>query len=224
MALRFHVVKRPALLKRLEVRLVRAIGRLQRANARRLGHEGALTGGAVCVWQYVRQQPPTHAAPPPPRARRPSGASTAPRCRCRRPPTTTSPPSSTASCASPARTSRTSTARDLGHAELRRALEHRPHVGAPGRPHEETVAVAGMAPCECFGGQDVRVAVAEGSGRSPQLRADEAWVFASALQLEVRADGEQVDARPVVRRVETREATVPGEPRGDGCPVGMYSL
>jgi hypothetical protein len=52
MALRFHVVKQPALLKRLEVRLVRAVWRLQRATARRLGHEGTLTGGAVCFWQY----------------------------------------------------------------------------------------------------------------------------------------------------------------------------
>lgn len=52
MALRFHVVKQPALLKQLEVRLVRAVWRLQRATARRLGHEGTLSGGAVCFWQY----------------------------------------------------------------------------------------------------------------------------------------------------------------------------
>ncbi|MEW5740411.1 MAG: hypothetical protein AB1938_15890 [Myxococcota bacterium] len=55
--MRFHVVKRPALFKRLEVRLVRAVWQLQRATARRLGHEGTLTGGAACFWQYERQQP-----------------------------------------------------------------------------------------------------------------------------------------------------------------------
>ena len=52
MGLRFHVVKQPGLLKRLEGRLVHALWRLQRATARRLGHEGTLTGGAVCFWQY----------------------------------------------------------------------------------------------------------------------------------------------------------------------------
>ena len=52
MTLRFHVVKQPGLLKRLEGRLVHALWRLQRATARRLGHEGTLAGGAVCFWQY----------------------------------------------------------------------------------------------------------------------------------------------------------------------------
>ncbi|MCC6338199.1 MAG: hypothetical protein IT380_29925 [Myxococcales bacterium] len=56
MGLRFHVVKQPALLKRLEVRLVRAVWRLQRATARRLGHEGTPTGGAVRFWQYSRYE------------------------------------------------------------------------------------------------------------------------------------------------------------------------
>jgi hypothetical protein len=48
MALRFHVVKKPGLLKRLEGRLVHALWRLQRATARRLRHQGTLTDGAVC--------------------------------------------------------------------------------------------------------------------------------------------------------------------------------
>jgi hypothetical protein len=46
------VVKQPGLLKRLETRLVKAVWRLQRATARRLGHEGRLAGGAVCFRQY----------------------------------------------------------------------------------------------------------------------------------------------------------------------------
>lgn len=50
--LRFMVVKRPALLKRLEVRLVRAIWRWQRREAKRLGADGNLKGGAVCFWQW----------------------------------------------------------------------------------------------------------------------------------------------------------------------------
>ena len=51
MAARFQVVKQPALLKRLEVRLVQAVWRLQRATAKRLGVCGPLRGGAVCFWQ-----------------------------------------------------------------------------------------------------------------------------------------------------------------------------
>jgi hypothetical protein len=57
MALRFHVVKQPGLLKRLEGRLVHALWRLQRATARRLGHEGTHTRGAVCFWQYFGSSP-----------------------------------------------------------------------------------------------------------------------------------------------------------------------
>lgn len=51
-ALRFAVVKRPALLKRLERRLVRAVWRWQRERARKLGGPGALQGGAICFWQW----------------------------------------------------------------------------------------------------------------------------------------------------------------------------
>ena len=49
---RFPVVKQPKLLKRLEVRLVRAVWRWQRREAKRLGVEGRLRGGAVCFWQW----------------------------------------------------------------------------------------------------------------------------------------------------------------------------
>ncbi|MDP2274783.1 MAG: transposase, partial [Archangium sp.] len=49
---RFQVVKQPALLKRLEVRLVQAVWRHQRATAKRLGAGGPLRGGGVCFWQY----------------------------------------------------------------------------------------------------------------------------------------------------------------------------
>ena len=38
----------PALLKRLEVRLVQAVWRHQRATAKRLGARGPLGGGGVC--------------------------------------------------------------------------------------------------------------------------------------------------------------------------------
>lgn len=51
-AVRFTVVKRPKLLKRLEVRLVKAVWRWQRGEARRHGATGALTGGGVCFWQW----------------------------------------------------------------------------------------------------------------------------------------------------------------------------
>lgn len=51
-SLRFGVVKRPALLKRLERRLVRAVWRWQRREARRLGVAGALRGGAVVFTQW----------------------------------------------------------------------------------------------------------------------------------------------------------------------------
>ncbi|MBE2254202.1 MAG: transposase, partial [Myxococcus sp.] len=51
-SLRFVVVKRPALLKRLERRLVRAIWRWQRQVARRLGVPGPLRGGAVVFTQW----------------------------------------------------------------------------------------------------------------------------------------------------------------------------
>jgi hypothetical protein len=51
-SLRFRVVKSPALLKHLELRLVKALWRLQRATARRLGTQRALRGGAVCFWQW----------------------------------------------------------------------------------------------------------------------------------------------------------------------------
>jgi hypothetical protein len=64
--------------------------------------------------------------------------------------------------------------RDLGHAELRSALEHGPHVRAPRRAHQQAVAVAGVPPREHLRGQDVVVAVAECSSRGLQLRADEA--------------------------------------------------
>ena len=51
-SVRFAVVKQPALLKKLEVRLVRAVWRWQRATARRLGVRKRLRGGAVCFWQW----------------------------------------------------------------------------------------------------------------------------------------------------------------------------
>ena len=52
-ALRFSVVKRPGILKRMEGRLVRAIWRWQRLEARRMGLETeGVTGGAVCFWQW----------------------------------------------------------------------------------------------------------------------------------------------------------------------------
>jgi hypothetical protein len=50
--LRFLVVKRPELLKRLELRLVRAVWRWQRAVARRLGGSGPFRGGAVVFTQW----------------------------------------------------------------------------------------------------------------------------------------------------------------------------
>lgn len=49
---RFSVVKRPRLLKRLEVRLVKAVWRWQRREAKRMGADGILRGGAVCFWQW----------------------------------------------------------------------------------------------------------------------------------------------------------------------------
>jgi hypothetical protein len=51
-ALRVAVVKQPALLKKLEVALVKAIWHSQRVKARRLGAKGAQSGGAVCFWQW----------------------------------------------------------------------------------------------------------------------------------------------------------------------------
>jgi hypothetical protein len=51
-SVRFLVVKTPKLLKRLGVRLVKAVWRWQRREARRSGATGALTGGAVCFWQW----------------------------------------------------------------------------------------------------------------------------------------------------------------------------
>lgn len=50
MGLRFRVVNQPALLKRLEVRLVRAGWRLQRATARRLH---ALADGHLVVLHFA---------------------------------------------------------------------------------------------------------------------------------------------------------------------------
>jgi hypothetical protein len=50
--LRFTVVKTPQLLKRLEVRLVQAVWRWQRREARRHGVTGPLRGGGVCFWQW----------------------------------------------------------------------------------------------------------------------------------------------------------------------------
>jgi ribosomal protein S27E len=51
-SVRFAVVKKPKLLKRLEVRLVKAVWRWQRREARRHGARGTLTGGGVCFWQW----------------------------------------------------------------------------------------------------------------------------------------------------------------------------
>ncbi|MDP3238304.1 MAG: transposase zinc-binding domain-containing protein [Myxococcales bacterium] len=50
--LRFQVVKKPQLLKRLEVRLVRAVWRWQRREARRQGVTAPLRGGAVVFTQW----------------------------------------------------------------------------------------------------------------------------------------------------------------------------
>jgi hypothetical protein len=50
--LRFQVVKKPVLLKRLEVRLVRAVWRWQRREARRQGVTAPLEGGAVVFTQW----------------------------------------------------------------------------------------------------------------------------------------------------------------------------
>jgi hypothetical protein len=50
--LRFTVVKKPQLLKRLEVRLVQAVWPWQRREAGRHGVTGPLRGGGVCFWQW----------------------------------------------------------------------------------------------------------------------------------------------------------------------------
>ena len=55
--LRFLVVKKPKLLKRLDVRLVKAVWRWQRREAKRLGAVGKLRGGAVCFWQWFGSSP-----------------------------------------------------------------------------------------------------------------------------------------------------------------------
>ena len=54
-SVRFNVVKKPQLLKRLEVRLVKAVWRWQRAEARRHGATGRLTGGGICFWHYAER-------------------------------------------------------------------------------------------------------------------------------------------------------------------------
>jgi len=51
-SVRFNVVKKPKLLKRLEVRLVKAVWRWQRREARRHGATGALTGSGVCFSEW----------------------------------------------------------------------------------------------------------------------------------------------------------------------------
>jgi hypothetical protein len=51
-SLRLSVVKKPQLLKRLEVRLLQAVWRWQRREARRHGVLGPLRGGGVCFWQW----------------------------------------------------------------------------------------------------------------------------------------------------------------------------
>jgi hypothetical protein len=51
-ALRLVVVKRPALLKRVERALVKAVWRWQRAEAKRLGAVGRQVGGAVAMTQW----------------------------------------------------------------------------------------------------------------------------------------------------------------------------
>ena len=56
MSVRFLVVKKPKLLKRLEVRLVKAVWKWQRSEARRHGARGTLTGGGVCFWQWFGSQ------------------------------------------------------------------------------------------------------------------------------------------------------------------------
>ncbi len=48
--------KAPALLKRLEVWLVKAVWRWQRQQASRLGVKGKLKGGGVCFWQYFNSR------------------------------------------------------------------------------------------------------------------------------------------------------------------------
>ena len=50
---RFNIVKQPRLLKRLEVRLVKAVWRWQRGEARRHGAFGRATGGGVCFWRWL---------------------------------------------------------------------------------------------------------------------------------------------------------------------------
>jgi hypothetical protein len=52
-SVRFNVVKKPKLLKRLEVRLVKAVWKWQRREARRHGAKGKLTGGGVCFVQWL---------------------------------------------------------------------------------------------------------------------------------------------------------------------------
>ena len=51
-SVRMAVVKQPALLKRLEVELVKSVWHSQRVKARRLGAKGHLSGGGVCFWQW----------------------------------------------------------------------------------------------------------------------------------------------------------------------------
>ena len=61
-SVRFNVVKQPKLLKRLEVRLVKAVWRWQRREARRHGAEGPLPGGSSLLLAVVRKSAPTDRA------------------------------------------------------------------------------------------------------------------------------------------------------------------
>ncbi len=60
MAVRFLVVTKPKLLERLEVRLVKAVGRWQRSEARRHGATGAFSGRRCLLLAMVRLEPSTH--------------------------------------------------------------------------------------------------------------------------------------------------------------------
>ena len=66
---RFNIVKQPRLLKRLEVRLVKAVWRWQRGEARRHGAFGRAHRRWRLLLAVVRKSAPAHSTPPSARAR-----------------------------------------------------------------------------------------------------------------------------------------------------------
>lgn len=114
--------------------------------------------------------------------------------------------------------------RHFGDRQVGGALQHRPGVGLPCRPHADPIAVARMLLYQRCWRQHVGGPASRAPRGYMQRRARETFVLAPSRRVEVRSHGGQVDGWAFVQLCQARESAVVRVPVRNGSPTGAHPL